>query len=212
MERPIRNSTPPMSDEDARQIMSRIVDLGSALSIVKTQRLIVRKLSDKLRRVSLIFEITIAIIGSLSGIVGAVISPLHFHIPESVTSVLFILAGLASACTVGLPKLIDFVKQFSGRSYWEECQRWNDVVIKFRDPDNLGDVQVICLTMFAFLRPEKELRDNEAKRQELKAVTHFLSAMQCAQNMTQFVEAFNIVIPLFRVVSTSQFVSSNKLA
>jgi len=208
---PNRDPSPPMTDEEAREIVQRIKDLGGSGAVISTGRLIVGKLSDQLRRLTLVFQIIIGIIGSLSGLCGAIITPLHVEIPSSLTTVLFVLAGISSACEIGIPKLIDFIKQFSGRTFLEEFPRWVKVSQKFYDESSLGDIQSDVLSMFAFIRPERDVRDNDLRRTQIKAMNHFLSTLQCCQTMNQFIEAYNIVMPVFRIASTYQFISVSNI-
>ena len=203
-----RTSTPPMTDDEAKEILSRINNLGGATGIIATNRLMIGKLTDKIRRITLVFQILIAAIGSLSGIVGAILSPININLPTSATTVLFILSGIASLGTVAIPKLIDFLKRFSGRTYGEELAKWNSIQNKIIETKiTLGDIQGMVLSMFGFIKPEKEFRDNESKRQQVRALSHFIYSMQSAQTIEQFEEAYNIVIPIFRIASTNQFIS-----
>jgi len=206
-----RNPSPVMTDEDASEILRRVSDLGGALTIINTNRLIIGKMTDALRRIVIKIEIIIAIIGSLSGLCGAILAPINIDVPDTVITVFFILSGLGSTCTVAIPKFIDFIKKFSGRSFWEEYPRWIKVREKFDDPSAFGDIQMTVLSMFAFVRPVKEIQDNESKRRQVAALNHVLSVLQCSQTMDQLIEAYNIVIPIFRIASTSRFISA-KLA
>jgi len=205
----LRIPTPPMTDDEARLIIQRISDLGGATAVIATGRLMIGKMSDQLRRFTLVIMVIIAIVGSFSGFSGAIMTPLHVEIPSSLTTVLFVLSGLSSACEIGVPKLIDFIKQFSGRSFLEEYPRWVKASMRFNDEFSLGDIQMDVLSMFAFVKPERDFRDNESKRQQIKALTHFISALQCCRTMSQFIDAYNTVMPVFRIASTSQFVSMN---
>ena len=121
---------------------------------------------------------------------------------HTVLTVFFVLAGLASACGVGLPKLIDFIKQFCGRGFREEYPRWTKASSKFSDETNLGDAQSDVLSMFAFICSEKDFKEGDPKRYQIKAIVHFLTVLQSAQNMSQFVEAYQVVMPVFRIAST----------
>jgi len=198
-----RNQTPPMSDDEAKAIIKSICDSGCASGVIATSRLLSGKLSDSINRATLVIEFVILIVGGLSGLCGAIMTPLRVDVPHSLTTVLFVLAGLASACGVGLSKVIDFAKKFSGRSYWEEYPRWARVSDKFNDESNLGDIQTVVLSMFAFVCPEN---NNETKRLQVKAITHFLSNIQSAEKMSQFIESYQIVMPVFRIASSRPLV------
>ena len=140
---PISNS-PPMTDEIAKAILQRVTDLGGAMTIISTDRLMIGKLTGKLRQLTLILEIIVAIIGGLSGLCGAILTPLNIEIPVSILTVFFILSGLASSGAVAIPQWIDFIKKFRGRSFWDEYSRWHRVRERLDDPKSLGDVQHGC--------------------------------------------------------------------
>ena len=181
--------SPPMTDEIAKAILQKVTDLGGATTIITTDRLMIGKLSDRLRIMTVILEIIVAIIGGLSGLCGAVMVPLDIQIPSSVVTMFFVLSGLASGGALAIPKLIDFVKRFSGRSFWDEYPRWLKVRERFNDPKSLGDIQISVLSMFSFVRAVNDFKEDEPRRCQVKALNHLLSVLQCSQSMDQFREA-----------------------
>ena len=111
-----------ISTEEANDVIRRLNDLGGVTSIISTQRIMVGKMSDYMRRLTLLCEIIIAIIGSLAGLTGAIIAPLKIELPPSLLPIFFILSGLASTGAVAVPKFVDFMKKFSGRKFRETIQ------------------------------------------------------------------------------------------
>ena len=208
-----RQPSPPLTDDEAREIVSSINDLTSARCLIATDRLMVGKLTDKLRRMNLIFSAIIAVIGGLSGLAGVVLTPTDATLPKSVKIALYITAGLAASGVTILPKVVDWIKQFSGRSYKEEFPIWERLGYNLEtDPSfkTLADAQMGALSMFAFVRPENDLRDSEPARQQIHALTHFLTVMQSTSSTQKYLEAYKIVMPVFRIASTGVFVTNQR--
>lgn len=205
-----RQPSPPLTDEEARDIIGAISDLAGAQCLIATDRLMIGKLTDRLRRATLVFQAIVAIIGGLSGLCGVVLTPTDAALPKSAKIALYILAGLASSGVALIPKAVDWIKRFSGRSFKEEFPKWEKcgyAIDSVSSGKDLGDAQIAVLSMFAFVRPENDLRMNEPGRHQIHALTHFLTIMQSTSSGEQFREAFRIVMPVFRIASTSQFVS-----
>ena len=196
-----RIPTPPMTDDEAKTIHSTC-EQGDVQGTIATTKLLIGKMTDSLRRFSLVVGIVVTAIGSSSGLTGAIMTHLRVEDQHTLLTVFFILAGISSAIAVGFPRLVDFIKQFSGRGFREEYPRWIKVSKKFGDEDSLGDAQGDVLSMFAFVSSEKDYNGTDIKRYQIKAIIHFLTQLQSAQKMSQFVEAYQIVMPVFRIAST----------
>jgi len=71
---------------------------------------------------------------------------------------------------------------------------------------------MVVLSMFAFVRPENDMRTNIPGRHQIHALTHFLTMMQSTSSPDKFNECFRIVIPVFRIASTGQYVTSKDVS